>query len=69
MADLDPCAQPRDPSLLALVTVLPPGSAAADPSASSDSAIFIRERQVAFLHALAATGVVRSAAARSGVSH
>ena len=37
--------------------------------ASADGRMFTRERQVAFLHALAATGAVRSAAARGGVSH
>ena len=74
MSDLDPCAQPRVPSLLALVKVVSPDCAAGDPACSepagfSDSAIFTRERQVVFLLALAATGAVRSAAARSGVSH
>ena len=33
------------------------------------SALFTRERQVVFLHALAATGAVRAAAGRAGVSH
>ena len=50
-------------SLPALVEALP-----AQPAASSEG-LFTRERQVVFLHALAATGAVRSAAARAGVSH
>ncbi|MDP3677294.1 MAG: hypothetical protein Q8R44_19715 [Novosphingobium sp.] len=50
-------------SLPALVEALP-----AHPS-SSPEGLFTRERQVGFLHALAATGAVRSAAARAGVSH
>ena len=50
-------------SLPALVEALP-----AQPAASSEG-LFTRERQVVFLHALAATGAVRSAAARGGVSH
>lgn len=63
MSDLDPSAQPRVPSLPALVEAL-----AAEPATPSE-ALFTRERQVAFLHALAATGAVRSAAARGGISH
>ena len=63
MSDLDPSTQPRVPSLPALVETLP-----AHPAASPEST-FTRERQVAFLHALAATGAVRAAAARAGVSH
>ena len=69
-------------SLPALVEALPTHSSSspeesllsAHPGAepvptSADGRIFTRERQVAFLHALAATGAVRSAAARGGVSH
>ena len=37
--------------------------------ASKDPALFTRERQAAFLAGLAATGIVRSAAAGAGVSH
>ena len=37
--------------------------------ASNDPSLFTRERQAAFLAALAATGIVRSAAAQAGVSH
>jgi len=36
---------------------------------SPDPSLFTRERQTAFLAGLAATGVVRSAAGRAGVSH
>ena len=43
------------------------GGGAAD--ASPDPALFTRERQAAFLAGLAATGIVRSAAAGAGVSH
>lgn len=50
-------------SLPALVEALPAHHS------SSPESLFTRERQVAFLHALAATGAVRSAAARAGVSH
>ena len=39
------------------------------PAAAEGRGLFTRERQVVFLHALAATGAVRSAAARGGVSH
>ena len=35
----------------------------------ADPALFSRERQAAFLAALAGTGNVRSASARAGVSH
>ena len=44
-----------------------------DPQSADDTApdpsLFTRERQTAFLAGLAATGVVRSAAGRAGVSH
>ena len=39
------------------------------PACADGRSLFTRERQVVFLHALAATGAVRSAAARAGVSH
>ena len=50
-------------SLADLIDSDPPADSAPDPS------LFTRERQTAFLAGLAATGVVRSAAARAGVSH
>jgi hypothetical protein len=50
-------------SLPALAEALP-----AQPATSPES-LFTRERQVAFLHALAATGAVRPAAKHAGVSH
>lgn len=50
-------------SLPALVEALP-----VQPAVSPES-LFSRERQVEFLHALAATGAVRAAAGRAGVSH
>ena len=43
------------------------GSEAAD--TAPDPALFTRERQAAFLAALAASGQVRSASAQAGVSH
>ena len=82
MSDLDPARQPEVPacagthdldtqsrvaSLPALVEVLSAQGSAA--SAKSSEGLFTRERQVEFLHALAACGAVRGAAGRAGVSH
>ena len=67
MSDCDPATLPRVPSLPALLEAQP-AQAPAQPDAAQPG-LFTRERQVVFLHALAATGAVRSAAARSGVSH
>ena len=39
------------------------------PASAEGRSLFTRERQVEFLHALAATGAVRAAAGRAGVSH
>ena len=39
------------------------------PTSADGRSLFTRERQVEFLHALAATGAVRAAAGRAGVSH
>ena len=39
------------------------------PTSADGRSLFTRERQVLFLHALAATGAVRAAAGRAGVSH
>jgi hypothetical protein len=39
------------------------------PTSADGRSLFTRERQVAFLHALAATGAVRGAATHAGVSH
>ena len=55
MSDCDPASLPRVSALPALV--------------EPQSGLFTRERQVEFLHALAATGAVRAAAGRAGVSH
>ena len=63
------------PSLPALPTVLSAEPVEASKEAlptrpaTSPESLFTRERQVEFLHALAATGAVRAAAARAGVSH
>ena len=68
MSDCDPATLPRV-SLLPALLEAQPAQAPAQPDAASPEGLFTRERQVVFLHALAATGAVRSAAARSGVSH
>ena len=70
------------PSLPALVEALPadPGASQESlwsahpgaepvPTSADGRSLFTRERQVEFLHALAATGAVRAAAGRAGVSH
>ena len=68
MSDCDPATLPRVSSLAALLEEQPDRTPT-PPDAASPEGLFTRERQVVFLHALAATGAVRSAAARSGVSH
>ena len=55
------------PSLAPLPQARGVGGEATD--TAPDPALFTRERQAAFLAALAATGQVRSASAQAGVSH
>ena len=60
MSDCDPASLP----------FVPGGGVSALPAlVETQPGVFTRERQVAFLHALAATGAIRSAAGRAGVSH
>ena len=73
MSSLSSDAHPAATNLASSVSLAPlphAGEVGGGPADTTpDPALFTRERQTAFLAGLAATGIVRSAAAGAGVSH